>query len=212
MSNKWMAVAAVVFLAATSAAQAKIITFDFSGELFGGPGTDGPANYSGQYSFEDTQPNASELPNEGDYLLKSMTFDVGSTHLRSSLGTLVVLKDQRLQEDVYLVGASFGTGEVSLNFIYDSLNVFRDVSLPLTPPPLTDFDTLFPTHITVAGLPGFDGLQFGSVTSLTCRTCDDGNPTTTVPEPATWSLAGIASVALLAFWVPRRRRKANDAR
>jgi hypothetical protein len=206
-----MVVAGVGLLAAASAAQAKVITFGFSGELFGGPGTDGPAYYNGQYSFEDVQPNTSPISNEGDYAIKSMTLDVGATHLESSLGSIIVLKDQRLLEDVYLVDAAFGTGAVSLSFIYDSLNVFPDVSLPLTAPPLTDFDTLFPTHIALAGLLGFDGVQFGSVTSLTCVTCEDGNPATTVPEPATWSLAGVASAALLAFWVPRRRRKERAA-
>jgi hypothetical protein len=37
--------------------------------------------------------------------------------------------------------------------------------------------------------------------------CGDGNPTTPVSEPASWSLMGVASAAFLMFWaiVPMTR-------
>ena len=66
MKTGLMAAGCCGLLALTSAAQAKVITFGFSGELFGGPGTDGPSLYSGQYSFEDVQPNTSISADEGD--------------------------------------------------------------------------------------------------------------------------------------------------
>jgi hypothetical protein len=167
-----------------------------------------------QYSFEDVQPNTSTIPNEGDYVLKSMVLDAGGTHLESTLGSISVLKDQRMQEDLYLVDAIFGSGDVGLSFIYDSLDVFPDVSLPLTAPPLTGFDTLFPTHIALSGLLGVDGVQAGSVASFTCLSCGDGGPTSPVPEPSTGSLMAAASAAFLMFWAiapttlgGRRRRE-----
>ena len=95
---------------------------------------------------------------------------------------------------------------MSLPIIYDSFNVFADLSLPLTPPPLTGRDTLFPAGITLTGLLGFEGQLSGSLDSLTCSSCDNATP---VPAPATWSLMSVAAAALLMFWVPRRRRIAS---
>ena len=204
MKTGWMTVACLGLLAVASAAQAKIITFGFSGELFGGPGLpDGPVSYSGQYSFEDVQPNLSQNPDEGDYITSSVTLDVGTTHYESPLGFITVFKDPRLREDVYLVGATFGAGVLLLPIIYDNFNVFADLSLPLTPPPLTGRDTLFPAGIVLDGLLGFSGQLAGSLDSLTCLSCDNATP---VPTPTTWLLTSVAAVSLLAFMGVRVRR------
>jgi hypothetical protein len=208
VKTAWLALASVGLLAVTSAAQAKIITFGFSGELFGGPGLpSGPIAYTGQYSFEDVQPNTSGSVDEGDYVASSVKLDIGDTHYQSALGGITTFKDRRLLEDVYFVAAPIGTdGFFQFTITYDSLNVFPDVSLPLTPPPLTDTDSLFPSEIVLAGLLGYSGQLFGSLDNITCLSCSDPTP---VPAPVMGTVMGVATASFLAFWVPRRRRTAS---
>jgi hypothetical protein len=209
--NALVAVACIGLLAVTSAAQAKLITFNFSGVLDGGPGApfDGQMAYSGTYSFESVQPNVSTTPDEGDYLLTSATLDVGSTHYESSTGSITVLKDRRLHEDAYLVGALIGTDDTAgfqIPLIYDSFDVFADLSLPLMPPPVTGRDTLFPVGITLFGLLGFDGQLTGTLDSITCVSCDNSTPVST---PPTWSLMSLATASLFVFCGPLRRRRSH---
>jgi hypothetical protein len=201
-------------LAIASTAQAKVITFGFSGQLLGdaadGSAFDAPIDYTGRYSFDDDAPNFSLRPGVGNYGGNSFELDFGTTHFETSTFLFSVANDLTLfgpPMDSYVIDAFVGQGVISLGIFYGSSNIFADDSLPLTAPPLTDTLAGFAPFLSLQDLFPTHSLVIGSLRNLTCLSCGDGGGTATpVPEPEAWSLAAIAGVPLLAFALARRRR------
>jgi hypothetical protein len=217
-TSRLTALACLALLAAAPAANAGLVTFDFSGTITQTlKGSIDPFAYTGHYSFESEQPDLSPADlHQGDYLLSSIEVTFGNTHLiagGAGFNEVLVSNDTgsvNSPADAYGV---FGTnflegGQLALNFFYDSSKVFQDDSLPLTPPPLTGRADL--SHAFVIQGFGLSDEFFGTVDSLTCsHNCDgrgggDGDPKS-VPEPST--LLGLAmTLPLLALTRWRRRR------
>jgi len=216
-TSRLTALACLALLAATPAAHAGLVTFDFSGTITqNAAGSIDPFAYTGHYSFESAQLdlNPDDL-RQGSYQLSSIEVMFGDMHFvaAASFNDLSVENDVgsiNSPVDAYSVfGTSFEGGLLALSFLYDSSNVFQDDSLRLTPPPLTGVANAS-RALTITGF-GIPDVFFGSVDSLTCsHNCDgqgggDDVPTS-VPEPST--LIGLAmTLPLLGLGRLRRRRR-----
>jgi hypothetical protein len=195
----------LALLAGMAVAHAQPVEFDFTGTIvddpFGLLTTD--TSFSGKYTFDDDAPNLSSDPQVGAYLSvgPDFIFDaiVGGVEYAADGETVIGVAHDVI--DQYTPVANDGSLTLELFLQANSGTVFKDVSLPSSPPQLADFDV---AQFLLVG----DGVAFvGALDTLTCATCSgETPPLTTVPTPSTLSLIG---AGLLAFGYWHRRQRFN---
>ncbi len=134
-----------------SAPNAAPLTFTFSGTLFQVDGTppagiEAGAPFTVTYTFDSSATDAAFDPAYGLYYSVGapygLTVDVGGTTVFSSDNVRITVGDASFptSEDTYDVYSAGGLTQVQLHLSDVSETAFSSDDLPLSPPPLADFD------------------------------------------------------------------------
>lgn len=203
-------VTALLTLSSTTA-QAAPITFSYAGivesvgdydqSFIGNPlGT----TFNGEYTFDSTAPDliADPANESGAYVGSSLTLTLVGVPL--SFGSVSIGVNNYAVSDQYLFGYFDAFTSLSIRLEDFQHTVFSSDALPLTPPPIAQFDSpfLFFQLNDANAQPLVVDLN-GRVTSLQCVAGCDAVPAA-VPEPATLLLVPSGLAALAAR---RRARK-----
>lgn len=204
--QKIVAPASLALVLAASAAHADPITFDFTGAL------DSGGTFDGRYTFDSDAQDFAPSANTGRYLSVGPDFafvlNVGGSSFRIDQTQVGVDQGGLGGVDEYGVSAFGDNGTFfGLQLVFAD-HVFADDGELLTPPSLSSVTV---SRFLVSGF-GFAGIDsIGTITSLTCATCNGGGPPqTSVPEPATFGLFALGMVP--ALLLTRRRKRPASAR
>ncbi len=186
-----------VLAISSSSALASLLTAEFKGTIdnvlaAGSTGAVVGEPWTATYTFDSTTPDTNGDPSLGDYVVTSVTFDIGGTFITITSPLIQVDNDNALfLRDAYsLTGGSpiDGGALFAVDLLDTDMTELFDDSLPLVALDLGQFETL---GLTLVSNDFFTTWVTGTVDSMTL-----------IPEPTSLALLGFGGLAP----VSRRRR------
>lgn len=221
--NRLLRILTLMFLAFSPCqAFAAIVTYDFTGAVFGAGGAPysttitGGTAVNGRFKFDTSVAASSTSGNISIYpesIANGFTATFGSVPVVASDYTVHIVNDQ-LQpnnslQDIFTVEWASNDNPVpatplSFNGTSQSAGIF---SMSVFYPSSTFSDTSLPSSIPTSGFNGFITSFLSHVPSGSVDVLYSVNTLTAVPEPATWALclSGVLALSLARYRLRRRQ-------